>query len=180
MVITGSNIFIRFFEDADVQALLDLHLRNRELFQKYSPTFAADYYTLEAKRKYISSSIKQREEDKHYSFGIFLKGTGKLVGDVSLFNIFRGALLKCLIGYTLDQQYSGRGYTTEAVSLAVDFAFKELKLHRIEAGVMLSNPGSMRVLEKAGFHKEGIEQKGVKINGRWEDHQIFAIISDNN
>lgn len=42
---------------------------------------------------------------------------------------------------------------TEAVKLIVDFAFHELKLHRIEAGVMPRNLGSMRVLEKAGFHK---------------------------
>ena len=58
------------------------------------------------------------------------------------------------------------------------FAFEELHLHRFDAGVMLGNTASMRVLEKAGFHREGIEQKGVKINGRWEDHQIFAVLSD--
>ena len=80
----------------------------------------------------------------------------------------------------MDKECNGSGYTTEAVSLAVEFAFNELKLHRVDAGAMLSNIGSMRVLEKVGFHREGIEQKGVKINGQWEDHQIFAIISDNN
>jgi [ribosomal protein S5]-alanine N-acetyltransferase len=180
MRLSGNHIFIRFFEDADAKSLLDLHLRNGELFQRYSPTFDADFYTLESKLKYVRDSIKQREEDKKYSFGIFLKDNGKLVGDVSLYHIFRGSLQRCLIGYNLDQQYNGRGYATEVVSLAVKFAFNELKLHRVDAGVMLSNIGSMRVLEKVGFHREGIEQKGVKINGRWEDHQIFAIISDNN
>ena len=43
---------------------------------------------------------------------------------------------------------------------------------------MPDNIGSMRVLEKAGFQKEGIERKGVKINGKWEDHQIFALIEE--
>jgi ribosomal-protein-alanine N-acetyltransferase len=180
MGLMGNNIYIRFFENADAEPLLDLHLRNGDLFQKCSPTYDDDYYTLDSKRKHISNSRKQREEDKEYSFGIYLKNNGKLVGDVSLFHIFRGALQKCLIGYSLDKQYSGKGYATEAVSLAVEYAFDELKLHRVEAGVMLSNLGSMRVLEKVGFHREGIEQKGVKINGQWEDHQIFAEISDNN
>ncbi len=180
MGLTGNHIFIRFLENADAESLLDLLLRNHELFQKYSPTFDADYYTLDAKRKFISDSIKQREKGQGYTFGIFLKDNRKLVGDVSLFHIFRGALQRCLIGYNMDQQYSGRGYATEAVSLAVEFAFNELKIHRVDAGVMLSNIGSMRVLEKAGFHREGIEQKGVKINGQWEDHQIFAILSDQN
>lgn len=180
MGLTGNNIFIRFFQNDDAEPLLDLHLRNGELFQKYSPTFDDEYYALDSKHKYISSSIKQREEGKSYSFGICLKDSGKLIGDVSLYHISRGALQRCLIGYSLDKEYNGRGYTTEAVSLAVEYAFNELKLHRIDAGVMLSNIGSMRVLEKAGFHREGIELKGVKINGEWEDHQIFAIISDNN
>ena len=180
MGLTGNKIFIRFFENTDAESLLDLHLRNCELFQKYSPTFDHDFYTLDSKSKHINNSIKQREEDKNYSFGIYLKDNGKLVGDVSLYHISRGALQRCLIGYSLDKQYNGRGYTTEAVSLAVEFAFNELKLHRVDAGVMLRNIGSMRVLEKVGFHREGIEQKGVKINGQWEDHQIFAIISDTN
>ncbi|MDF9767149.1 RimJ/RimL family protein N-acetyltransferase [Bacillus velezensis] len=46
----------------------------------------------------------------------------------------------------------------------------------IEAGVMPHNKASIRVLEKAGFHKEGIARKNVKINGKWEDHQVLAII----
>jgi len=175
-----NQIIIRFLEMKDAEALFDLHLRNRELFQKYSPTFPEGFYTLNSKNNDIINLIKERAEDKKYSFGVFLKEEGILVGDVTLFHIFRGPLQKCLIGYTLDKQYNGRGFATEAVSLAVKYAFDELKLHRVEAGVMLTNIGSMRVLEKAGFHREGIERKGVKINGNWEDHQIFAIISDNN
>ncbi|WP_026692064.1 GNAT family N-acetyltransferase [Peribacillus kribbensis] len=180
MELRGHHIFLRFLEYRDAEALLDMHKRNSEWFQKYSPTFDNDYYTLETKRKYISDSIKQREEDKSYSFGIFLKDHGILIGDVSLFRVARGPLQRCLLGYSLDEEYNGRGFTTEAVSIAVDYAFNRLKLHRIEAGVMLSNPGSMRVLEKAGFQREGIEKKGVKINGQWEDHQIFALLSDTN
>ncbi|PMU46240.1 RimJ/RimL family protein N-acetyltransferase, partial [Pseudomonas sp. GP01-A3] len=38
---------------------------------------------------------------------------------------------------------------------------------------------SIRVLEKSGFHKEGIAKKNVRINGKWEDHQMLAIINEN-
>lgn len=179
VALMGDRILLRPFEDSDADSLLDMHLRNGEFFQKYAPTYADDFYTLAAKQRYISSAREHREGDKAYSFGIFLKDSGKLIGDVSLSHISRGSLQKCLIGYSVDQQQNGKGYATEAVSLAVEFAFRELGLHRVEAGVMISNAGSMRVLEKVGFHREGIEQKGVKINGRWEDHQILAIISSN-
>lgn len=180
MDLTGDKVFIRFLEEKDAESLLDLYARNRDFFQKYSPAFEDESFTLEAKRELISDAAQQREEDKNYTFGIFSKETGELVGDVALSKIARGSRQKCLIGYLLDYRSNGKGYATEAVALAKEFAFHELKLHRIEAGVMLDNIGSMRVLEKAGFHKEGIEQKGVKINGQWEDHQIFAVVSDNN
>ncbi len=180
MDIMSSKIYLRYLKDTDTQALLDLNLRNKEFFQKYSPIHNDSFYTFESQRKSINDMAEQREKDRLYCFGIFTKDSNELIGDVSLFQICRGALESCLIGYSLDKEHNGKGYATEAVSLAVKFAFDELKLHRIEAGVMLTNIGSMRVLEKTGFHKEGIAQKNVKINGQWEDHQILAIISDKN
>lgn len=179
MEFIGNKIYIRFFQEQDAQSLLDLHLKNRDFFQKYSPIFQEESYTLEGTRNFISDTFTQIKEDKNYAFGIFSKESNALIGEISLSRVVRGPLQRCMIGYSLASQYNGRGYTTEAVSLAVEFAFNELKLHRVEAGVMPSNGGSMRVLEKAGFHKEGLEQKGVRINGTWEDHYIFAILSEN-
>lgn len=180
MELIGNKIYIRFFEDHDAQSLLDLHVRNREFFQKYSPIFQEESYTLEGIRNFINDSATQREADKNYAFGIFAKENQELIGEISLSRVARGPLQRCMVGYSLDSHFNGKGFTTEAVSLAVEFAFIELKLHRVEAGVMPSNTGSMRVLEKAGFHKEGLEQKGVMINGSWEDHFIFAILSGHN
>jgi [ribosomal protein S5]-alanine N-acetyltransferase len=178
MKIIGSKIYIRFFKDTDAEELLNLNLRNKEFFQKYSPTHEDTFYKLDSQIKFINDMSKQIEKGNAYCFGIFTKDSNELIGDVNLFQMHRGALQNCLIGYSLDKQSNGNGYATEAVCLAVTFAFNDLNLHRIEAGVMPTNIGSMRVLEKVGFHKEGIAQKSVKINGQWEDHQIFAIISD--
>ncbi len=77
----------------------------------------------------------------------------------------------------MDKEHNAKGYTTEALQLVVDFAFRELKLHRIEAGAMLDNIASIRVLEKVGFKKEGIAKGNIRINGKWTDHQILAIIN---
>ena len=77
----------------------------------------------------------------------------------------------------MDKEHNTKGYTTEALQLVVDFAFRELKLHRIEAGAMLDNIASIRVLEKVGFKKEGIAKENIRINGKWTDNQILAIIN---
>ncbi|EKF36006.1 MULTISPECIES: GNAT family N-acetyltransferase [Bacillus] len=59
----------------------------------------------------------------------------------------------------------------------LDEAFQVLDLHRIEAGVQPHHLGSIRVLEKSGFQKEGLSRQNVKINGEWKDHDLFAILS---
>jgi [ribosomal protein S5]-alanine N-acetyltransferase len=173
----GKNIYIRQLEVSDATAALELQIRNKEFFQAYSPMRIDGFYTVQGQTNVIEANIAQSQNNSKYTFGIFLNDTDELIGSVSLSEILRGPLQSCYIGYYLDQQQNGKGYMTEAVILAVDFAFKELELHRIEAGVMPHNIGSMKVREKAGFHKEGIAVKSVKINGKWEDHQILAIVA---
>ncbi len=177
MKYTGERVYIRSFELTDAEEKLAMLIKNKDFFQLYSPTKNEDYYTLEVQKTGIQNLIKEQEEGQRYGFGIFSKDTDALIGSVTLSWIARGALQSCYIGYELDQAQNGKGYMTEAVKLTVDFAFQELQLHRIEAGVMPRNIGSIRVLEKAGFHKEGIAIENVKINGKWEDHQILAIIN---
>ena len=92
MLLSGKNIYIRFYEKSDAKSLLDLRKRNAELFQKYAPAFSKDHYELDSVRKYIRNAAKQRKEDKQYSFGIFLKNDGKLIGELSLSHIVRGSL----------------------------------------------------------------------------------------
>ncbi|HUX11589.1 MAG TPA: GNAT family protein [Spirochaetia bacterium] len=172
------RLSLRFFTVEDAEALLRLHRKNQEFFRKYSSTRAPDFYTLDAQRSAIIREERGRDEGSRYSFGIFLKETGELIGGVALTEVVRGALQSCFIGYFLDREQNGKGYTTEAVNLALRFAFGELKLHRVEAGVMPHNLASMRVLEKCGFQKEGIARKCVEIDGAWQDHQILATLAD--
>jgi len=60
----------------------------------------------------------------------------------------------------------------------VPFAFATLKLYRIEAACLPSNAASLALLRRAGFSKEGYARNYLKINGRWQDHVLFAIIAD--
>lgn len=178
-MLTGKNIYVRPFTKEDAAALLGLQQENRRFFERFSYERNEDFYTLEAQQERIKSFQKDWQGDESYQFGILKKEDDKLIGTINLFQVLRGSLQSAFIGYFLDQQHNGKGYTTEAAQLVVQYAFVELNLHRIEAGVMPHNIGSIRVLEKAGFHKEGIAIKNVKINGKWEDHQVLAIINPN-
>jgi ribosomal-protein-alanine N-acetyltransferase len=179
LILKGSSVFLKFLESSDAESMLRLQVRNRDFFQAYVPLRNDEFYTLEGQLEVIRKNEEKRRLDQHYSFGLYLIETGELIGNVTLSEVLRGPLQSCFIGYYLDKYHNGKGYMTEAVRLVVKYAFDELKLHRIEAGVMPHNLGSIKVLEKAGFHKEGIAKKNVKINGKWEDHQVLAIVNEN-
>ena len=75
------------------------------------------------------------------------------------------------IGYWIGQPFWGQGIAAKAVWLLVDHAFDELAMVRLYAGVFEYNIGSMRVLEKNGFLKEGISKKAVFKNGKFWNEQ---------
>ena len=177
MKLVGDQIYLRLYKTSDASELASLQTRNREFFQRVSPLLPEAFYTEEYQKIRLQQALKKTDEGQLYPFGIFLKANDKLIGDISLTQITRGDLQSCYTGFTLDKEYNGKGYTTEALQLVVDFAFRELKLHRIEAGAMPDNIASIRVLEKVGFKKEGIAKENLRINGKWTDHQILAIIN---
>lgn len=178
MELSGNHIYLKPLDIQDAQALLELEVNNQEFYQTFSPEREEDFLTLEYQTDLIRRSMEQREADKRYSYGIFLKTSGQMIGNIGLSFVVRGPLQSCMAGYSLDRGHNGKGYTTEAVRLIVDYAFRELQFHRITAEASPQNIGSVRVLEKAGFHQEGLARKNVKINGKWEDHLVFAIINE--
>ncbi|RLQ89785.1 GNAT family protein [Planomicrobium sp. Y74] len=173
----GEKVHIRFLTLKDAQAKLQMELDNKEFFKEFSVNTGEDFYTLLMQKEVIEQSTENREAGREYNFAIVENDTSQLVGTINLFRIFRGPLQSSMIGYVVDKKFNGRGYATEAIRLAVDYAFQELGLHRVEAGVMPHNAPSIRALEKAGFEREGLARKNVQINGRWQDHVVMAIIN---
>jgi RimJ/RimL family protein N-acetyltransferase len=72
----------------------------------------------------------------------------------------------------------GKGYATELAKRILKFAFKDLNLHRIEAGVATENIMSIRVLEKLGMTREGSRRKILPIRGEWKDNYHYAILEE--
>ena len=65
---------------------------------------------------------------------------------------------------------------TEAIQLALEFAFQKLNLHRVEAACLANNEASRNLLVKSGFCEEGLAREYLNINGRWQDHITYAIL----
>ncbi|WP_239257234.1 GNAT family N-acetyltransferase [Listeria ilorinensis] len=170
-----SELEVRRVRIEDAAAQLALEKRNRAFFQKFTGIRNENFYTLKEQQLIIDRQLDAMKNDKGYYF-ILIKNE-ELIGEIALSSVARGNLQSAWIGYFLDEKQNGRGYMTEAVATVTKLAFRELDLHRLEAGVMPHNTGSLRVLEKCGYHKEGIARKNVKINGIWQDHVSLAIIN---
>ena len=111
-------------------------------------------------------------------FLICLSKDEAIIGSLTLSQIFRKAFQNAYLGYQLFAGFTGKGYMTEAVALGLKHAFLDLQLHRVEANVQPSNKPSVAVLRRNGFVKEGFSRRYLKINGRWRDHERWAILKE--
>ncbi|MDQ3916664.1 MAG: GNAT family N-acetyltransferase [Actinomycetota bacterium] len=150
-------------------------LRNRDFLAPFEPVRPASDFTLAGQEMSLRALEEARAAGTTYAFAIRTAPAGELIGRITLSQVFRWNFQNCYLGYWVAAEHNGRGYGTRAVELAVGHAFDELGLHRVQANVMTKNPRSARVLEKAGFRKEGRALRYLQIAGRWEDHDMYAV-----
>jgi ribosomal-protein-alanine N-acetyltransferase len=98
-----------------------------------------------------------------------------IVGRVNLNNIVQGVLRSGNLGYWVDHAHLRRGLAREAVRFAVEAA-PQLGLHRVEAGTLVHNTASQRVLLACGFEYYGMAPRLLFINGAWQDHNLYQRI----
>lgn len=94
------------------------------------------------------------------------------IGPVNWFH--RSADLSLFLGA---KKYWGKGFGTEAIRLAADFAFNSLNLHKLNAGIYEGNQGSIRAFEKAGFVKEGCRFGQRFFKGRYVDEVVMGLLN---
>lgn len=114
-------------------------------------------------------------EGRSARFFIFDKKSPQIIGMCNLSQIFRGVFQACYLGYKIDHAYEGKGIMLEALQHTIQFAFEELKLHRIMANYMPINLRSAKLLNRLGFTIEGFAKNYLFISNHWEDHILTAL-----
>jgi ribosomal-protein-alanine N-acetyltransferase len=130
----------------------------------------------------LSARDRDRQLGTGYGFGLFVADTGtgeqRFAGEVNINSVQRGPFQNAYVGYWIDQRVAGNGFMPEAVAVALRFSFEDLALHRIQISIIPRNYRSKRVVEKLGLRLEGTALRYLEINGEWEDHDRYAITSD--
>ena len=165
---------MRAWREDDVDAALEIVLRNREHLQTYMQWMTPDY-SIESARKFIVEGIKNRLDRN--TLGLALVRDGKLIGSTG-FNRLDWAANVCEIGYWIDRGEEGKGTITKACKAMIDYAFDELKMNRVEIRCSTENSRSAAVPERLGFKLEGTLRQAEMLNGRPHDFHVFGLLAE--
>jgi [ribosomal protein S5]-alanine N-acetyltransferase len=170
----GNRVHLRPPRRTDQRSFIAYAKQSRALHRGWvqapeTPTafaaYVARYHPTDAAPRNVGFLVIRNEDDA-------------IVGVINFSEIIRGAFHSGYVGYYAFAPFAGDGYMAEGFALALDFAFRKMKLHRIEANVQPANIRSLALVERLGFMREGYSRRYVKIAGRWRDHVRFAMLAE--
>jgi ribosomal-protein-alanine N-acetyltransferase len=166
----GASVFLRRPTAEDREEILRLNRASRRLHRGLvSPPVTPDQF---------ASYLDRRRRPDCPGFLICRVVDGAIVGAINLNEIVRGNVHSAYLGYHIGEPFVGHGYMTEALPLALRFAFGRLRLHRVEANIQPENRASIALVRRAGFRREGFSRRYLKIGGRWRDHERWALLAE--
>jgi [ribosomal protein S5]-alanine N-acetyltransferase len=176
--VVGEGVILRTPQATDHTEWAALRERSRDFLTPWEPTWPADDLSRSAFRRRIRRYAEDLRSDQSYAFLIFRSSDGRLVGGLTLANVRRGVAQAGSLGYWMGLPYIRHGHMTAAVRVVIPFAFNTLRLHRLEAACIPTNTASIRLLENAGFVREGYAREYLCINGIWQDHLLYGRLKD--
>lgn len=132
-------------------------------------------------------TLQENVEDIQETLGAYAAGKAldwavehrddhKMIGRIN-FGAYNARDARADFGYAYNRLYWGKGYATEAAREILRFGFETLHLHRVGATVLPDNFGSIRVLEKLGFQREGVKRQAYSLRGPHEDLYCYSILA---
>ncbi len=176
-VLDGARVRLRLPKSRDIKAWVDLRRESRAFLEPWEPRWNSEELERSGWRHRQIRYRREFAQRTAVPFFIFEKQSGSLAGGISVGSIRRGVAQSCQIGYWMGERFAGQGLMREALLLVTDYAFESLLLHRIEAACIPENERSMRLLEKAGFQREGLLRSYLRINNVWQDHFLYSLIA---
>lgn len=168
----NKDIELRFWEVKWASDLFALTEKNRQHLQPWLP-WVPKTKEIDDSKKFILKCKREYKKGESMELGIWFKG--QLVGCIGLHKINKTSR-NTEIGYWLSSDYYGKGIVTKSARILINYAFKELKLHRIEIVAGTDNYKSYAIPERLGFVKEGIKRDIEFIDNRFVDYAFFSIL----
>jgi ribosomal-protein-alanine N-acetyltransferase len=150
------------------------YVRNREHLGRWDPVRPESFFTAEGQTAHIVERLALEEQGLFANFTLIGPG-GEVVGRANIQNIVRGTMQGGTLGYWVDHGHLRRGLAKASVEFLEEHALR-IGLHRLEAGTMVGNTASQRVLEACGYEQYGLAPKLLFLGGAWRDHVLFQKV----
>ncbi len=170
-VLHGERVMLRVWRREDAEAMFDF-FSDPDFTRYWSRAVYADVAEV---RSYIDLQLADLARFEFYPWAITQHGDDTPIGTCTLFGIDRDNR-RCMLGYGLRPATQGRGLGREAVKLAINFAFEEVGLHRIETDIDPRNERSWRLVERLGFQREGLLRQRWHVNNEVCDSVLHGLL----
>ena len=168
--IIGKRIYLRRIELNDVSDIYVQWLNDPEINKFLETRYRVQ--TIHSVREFVEETIK----NKNILFlAICTNDSSKHIGNIKLgpINIIhKFAEMSLFIG---EKNQWGKGLATEAISILTNYAFKNLKLNKINAGCYSENKGSERAFLKSGYESQGALKNQWIVDGKYQDDLSFGL-----
>jgi ribosomal-protein-alanine N-acetyltransferase len=165
------RLILREITAHDAEAVFQL----RSDYEVTKHNGGAPYDSIDQAIKLIDGITRAYAEKREIRWAITLRGQDALIGMCG-YNYWDRRDSRASIGYDLVRRYWGRGIMPEALHAMIHFGFERLALNRIEADTSTYNAASVRVLEKLGFQREGVQREQYYQDGRFHDLVLFGLL----
>lgn len=170
--LSGPRIKLRNFKLLDVKEYYE-NIKDEEL-AKWMDSIPQPYRKIDAIKFIIKNILYTliKRKKREYSFGVVLKESDKVIGEIKLFMI-NWEDRSAEIGYWIGKKYWNKGFATEANKLIQKFGFEELNLNSIYGKIYANYAVPIRVDKKCGFKLKTIKKKARFKHGQWHDEVTY-------
>ena len=164
---TGRRVVIRPLTARDRDELLALNRSSRGFLHPWVEPMSS--------HAAFAAAVKRGRLPSERRFVVCRRQDGVIVGAINVSQIFHGNSRSAYLGFYAGAPFAGKGYMRDGLRLVLRHAFGALGLHRVEANIQPANRRSIRLVRRAGFRREGLSRRYLKILGRWRDHERWAL-----
>ena len=113
LAIETDRLRLSVLRKSETARVTEYLIKNRDFHKQFSQTHPDSYFTVSEQRKYLAFDCDSFLSGSLVPFWITLKGSDDIIGRVSFFNLAYGGMMNCATGYHLDQDHTGKGYSSE-------------------------------------------------------------------
>ena len=172
-MLEGKNVNLRVREREDLDFFVEHHHNDVNFYGEHGPVMTQMSKTEAEKRFENPSPIVTACEAVRF---VIMRKDGTKIGSIGHYFVQPSKLME--IGYDVIPSERGKGYGTEAVQIMVDYLFLSKDIVRIQAVTNVDNIPSQRVLEKAGFMREGTLRKVSHVRQEWGDVYVYSVLRE--